>query len=60
MFTFRRVIILIKEQFADYTLGFSNMYMKSDDMDMQFKCWYNVSKLGDIWLACSRMVILDA
>ena len=49
-----------KKQSADYMLGFIGMYIKFDDVHVKSEYRYNLSKLGDIWLVCSKIVVLDA
>ena len=51
---------MIKKQSTDYMLGFTGMYMKFDDVHVKSEYRYNLSKLGDIWLICSKIVVLDA
>lgn len=41
-------------------LGFIGMYIKFDDVHVKSEYRYNLSKLGDIWLVCSEIVVLDA
>lgn len=48
------------KQSTDYMLGFTGMYIKFDDVHVKSEYRYNLSKLGDIWLICSKIVVLDA